>query len=80
MLPFGLVVDVGMVTSLVVLFLSYAFLGLDAIGGEIEDPFGSDPKDLPLSQFTRMIEMNLRQRLGETDLPDYHQPVDNLLV
>ncbi len=69
MLPFGLVVDVGMVTSLVVLFLSYAFLGLDAIGGEIEDPFGSDPNDLPLSQFTRMIEMNLRQRLGETDLP-----------
>ena len=69
MLPFGLVVDVGMVTSLVVLFLSYSFLGLDAIGGEIEDPFGSDPNDLPLSQFTRMIEMNLRQRLGETDLP-----------
>lgn len=80
MLPFGLVVDVGMVTPLVVLFVSYAFLGLDAIGGEIEDPFGYDPNDLPLSQLTRMIEVNLRQRLGETDLPDYHQPVDNLLV
>ena len=80
MLPFGLVVDIGMVTPLVVLLVSYAFLGLDAIGGEIENPFGYDENDLPLSQLTRMIEVNLRQRLGETDLPDYHQPVDNLLV
>ncbi len=68
-LPLGLLEEVGMLTPLVVLMVSYAFFGLDAIGDEIEEPFGTDLNDLPLSALSRMIEVNVRQSLGEEDLP-----------
>ena len=68
-LPFGIVKTVGQITPFVVAFVAYAFFGLDAVGDEIEQPFGLDANDLPLSALSRMIEVNLRQRLGEKDLP-----------
>ena len=78
-LPFGLVRDVGILTPVVVLVVSYAFFGLDTIGDEIEQPFGTDDNDLPLDQMSRLIEVNLRQRLGETNLPLLLKPVDEFL-
>ncbi len=65
LLPFGLYDTVRLATPLVVLFVSYAFFGLDAIGDEIEDPFGTDPNDLPLLTLSTMIEGDLRTRIGE---------------
>lgn len=73
-LPFGLVATIGGYTPVVVLFVAYAFLGLDAVGDEIEDPFGEDPNDLPLMALSRMIEVNLRERLGEKELPPLLKP------
>lgn len=78
-LPFGLVHDVGMLTPVVVLVVSYAFFGLDTIGDEIEQPFGTDDNDLPLDAMARLIEVNLRQRIGETNLPPLLKPVDEFL-
>jgi putative membrane protein len=69
-LPFGLVDTLHYLTPLVVLMVAYTFLGLDAVGDEIEDPFGEDLNDLPLSTLSRMIEINMRQSLGETDVPE----------
>lgn len=68
-LPFGLVETLHFLTPVVVLMVAYTFLGLDAVGDEIEDPFGEDLNDLPLSTLSRMIEINMRQTLGETDTP-----------
>jgi len=68
-LPFGLVNTTKWFTPLVVLIISYAFFGLDAVGDEIEDPFGEDSNDLPLTALSTMIERNVRQRIGDTDLP-----------
>jgi len=73
-LPFGLVATTHAITPLVVVLIAYAFLGLDAVGDEIEEPFGTDLNDLPLSTLARMIEVNLLQRLGETDLPPLIEP------
>jgi putative membrane protein len=78
-LPFGIVESVGILTPVVVAIVAYAFYGLDAVGTEVEDPFGFDPNDLPLSSLTRMIEINLRQRLGERQLPPQLEPVDSIL-
>jgi putative membrane protein len=78
-LPFGLVEVIGPFTPIVVLMVAYAFFGLDAVGGEIENPFGLDPNDLPLSALSRTIEINLRQRLGDTDLPPPMTPVSDVL-
>lgn len=78
-LPFGLVDEIGVYTPFAVILVSYAFFGLDVVGDEIEQPFGNDPNDLPLRGISRMIEVNLRQRLGETDLPPLLRPVDEIL-
>lgn len=78
-LPFGVVDTVGLFTPFVVTIVAYAFFGLDVIGEEIDMPFGYDPNDLPLRTITRTIEINLRQRLGETDLPRMPQPVEDIL-
>ena len=79
-LPFGLVNAVHGFSPVVVALVSYAFFGLDAVGDEIEDPFGEDANDLPLNAITRMIEINLRQRLGEEDLPEFAKPVNYMLT
>lgn len=78
-LPFGLVDTIGAFTPVVVLIIGYAFFGLDAVGDEIEDPFGTDINDLPLAALSRMIEINLRQTLGETEVPPVLTPVDGVL-
>lgn len=79
MLPFGIVDSVGLMTPFVVLMIAHAFFGLDAIGDEIEEPFGLDPNDLPLSAITRMIEVNLLQLSGESDVPELLQAEDSIL-
>jgi putative membrane protein len=78
-LPFGLVDQVGIYTPFVCGIVSYAFFGLDVIGDEIEMPFGKDANDLPLRAISRTIEINLRQRIGDPDLPPMLQPVDEIL-
>ncbi len=79
-LPFGIVDQTARMTPLVVLLVSYAFLGLDGIGDELEEPFGLERNDLPLDALTRMIEVNLRQRLGDEALPPLLGPVDKVLT
>lgn len=76
-LPFGLFDTVGTVTPLVVLLVGYAFYGLDAIGDAIEQPFGEEDHDLPLTQLSTMIEVNVRELLGDSDLPALVTPDAN---
>lgn len=79
-LPFGIFSTVGILTPIVVFLISHAFLGLEEIGDEIEDPFGTDPEQLPLTTLCRTIEVNLRQHLDESPVPEMLQPVDGVLV
>lgn len=79
-LPFGIVATVGWMTPLVAVIIGYAFLGLDEVGSQIEDPFEYDPNDLPLGAICTMIERNLRQRLGNTDLPAKVRPEGGILL
>ncbi|MFO0625425.1 MAG: bestrophin family ion channel [Polyangiales bacterium] len=78
-LPFGVVEAVGIYTPFVCVIVAYAFFGLDVVGEEIEMPFGRDYNDLPLRAISRMIEVNLRQRLGEDELPPLLTPVNDFL-
>ncbi len=78
-LPFGLVDTVHHLTPLVVFLVSHVFFGMDSIGEEIENPFDDDPNALPLSAICRTIEINLREVLGETDLPPPLRPIDGVL-
>lgn len=79
LLPFGLVDSIGFMTPFVVGIVAYTFFGLDALGDEIEEPFGIEANDLPLDALCRTIEINMRESLGETDLPEPLLPVDYCL-
>ncbi len=79
-LPFGLVDTLHWMTPLAVAGIAFAFYGLDSIGEEIEEPFGTDWNDLPLSALSRMVEVNLRQRTSDTNIPPLMRPVDGVLT
>jgi putative membrane protein len=76
LLPFGLVDTIGYLTPLVTAIVAYTFFGLDALGDEIEEPFGASDHDLPLEAICRTIEIDLRTALGERDLPAPLLPVN----
>jgi putative membrane protein len=62
-LPFALIESFGWLTIPAVLLISYVLFGIEEIGVEIEDPFGTDANDLPLEQFCANIEADLRALL-----------------
>lgn len=65
-LPLALVSQFGWDTIIATLFLAYVLFGIEEIGVEIEDPFGTDENDLPLDEICRNIEGNLRDILPRT--------------
>ncbi|AVJ25682.1 bestrophin family protein [Achromobacter spanius] len=79
LLPFGLVGTLEFLTPLAVTIVAYTFFGLDALGDELEDPFGADENDLPLSALARVIEIDLLEGLGVRPLPEPAEPVDYVL-
>jgi putative membrane protein len=80
LLPFGLVDTIGYLTPFVVAIVAYTFFGLDALGDEIEEPFGHSANDLPLEAICRTIEIDLRAALGDKDLPAPLTPVNYWLT
>ena len=79
-LPFGIVAEVGTLTPLVVAIVSYAFLGLDSVGTQLEDPFELDPNDLPLAALARTIERNLLEHIDAEDIPEPISAVKGILA
>ena len=80
LLPFGLVDTIGFMTPFVVAIVAYTFFGLDALGDEIEEPFGLEANDLPLDTLCRAIEVNLLESLGEPVLHPKMEPVNHCLT
>ncbi|CCH06111.1 bestrophin [Achromobacter xylosoxidans] len=79
LLPFGLVGTLEYLMPVAVTIIAYTFFGLDALGDELEDPFGLEENDLPLSALARVIEIDLLDGLGVRPLPEAPQPVDFVL-
>ncbi|PTQ13287.1 bestrophin [Sphingomonas oleivorans] len=80
LLPFALAGSLGWATPFLVAIVCYTFFGLDALGDELEDPFGREANDLPLDAMVRMIERELLAALGRSPLPEALAPVDHLLL
>jgi putative membrane protein len=79
LLPFGLVATLGWATPLVAAITAYTFFGLDALGDELEEPFGGSENGLPLAALVRVIEISLLEAAGESELPEPLQPVGHVL-
>lgn len=78
-LPFALAGSLDWWTLLPVLLVAYTFFGLEALGHELEDPFGLEPNSLPLDAMKRTIERELLSLLGNHNLPEPIQPHKNVL-
>jgi ion channel-forming bestrophin family protein len=61
--PFGFIHDLDYWSVLIVMLIIYALAGLDAIGEEIEDPFGQDENDLPIDKICNSIRSNVQALL-----------------
>ncbi len=79
LLPFGLVDSIGVMTPLIVAFVSYTFFALEALSDEIEEPFGTMANDLALDALVAGINASLREMLGETP-PPAPVPDENFLL
>lgn len=60
-LPFGYVFQLGYYVIPVVVFIFYVLASLELIAEEIEDPFGTDPNDLPLDKIAANIMKNVEE-------------------
>ena len=79
LLPLALVSNMGWFTPLGSTLVGFIFLALNRIGRDLEDPFDNTIYDVPMTSITRNIEINLRQMLGETDLPQPEAPSKGVL-
>lgn len=79
LLPFGLVNVHAIPLVATSLCLSMVFLLINQIAQFLQDPFDGHPSDTPMRALSRTIEINIRQMLGEKELPEPIQPVDGIL-
>jgi ion channel-forming bestrophin family protein len=79
MLPIGMVENLGWYTPLGSALVGFLFLALEKIGRDLEDPFENKIHDVPMTAIATTIEINLRQLLGETELPPPVQPIGGIL-
>ncbi|WP_213804382.1 bestrophin family ion channel [Granulicella sp. dw_53] len=79
LLPLALVTSMGWFTPLGSTLVGFMFLALDKIGRDLEDPFDNTIYDIPMTAISKTIETNLRQMLGETELPEPEKPVAGVL-
>lgn len=59
--------------------VSWVFRTMEGIGDASEDPFERSMNDVPMNALCIVIERDLRQLLGETDVPEPEQPIDGIL-
>ena len=79
-LPFALAGNLGWWVLLPGLLVGYTFFGLDALGDQLEDPFGTEPNDLPIDAIVRTVEREMLAALGVADLPPPLAPVGGVLL
>lgn len=60
--------------------ISWMYTSLEQVGDSTENPFEGGANDVPISQISRMIEIDLREMLGEADLPLLLKPKNNIIL
>lgn len=60
--------------------VSWVFHTMDKIGEATENPFEGGANDVPITSLSRTIEIDLREMIDETDIPDPLLPVNNILM
>ncbi|MDR6758921.1 putative membrane protein [Mycoplana sp. BE70] len=78
--PLGFADTLGWLTPFCSVLVAYTFFGLDALGEELESPFGSTQHAVPLSALARTIEIGLLEAMDEKNVPPALQPIEFVLM
>ncbi|MBK9289991.1 MAG: multidrug transporter [Flavobacteriales bacterium] len=60
--------------------VAWVFNMMEKIGESTENPFEGGANDVPITAITRTIEIDLREMLGEKDIPPALKPQNNILM
>ena len=74
MLPYGMLFSTGPMVILICVLVSFFFFMLENIAYYLQDPFMNRDSDIPMSALCRTIEINLKELIGETNIPDGLKP------
>lgn len=62
------------------LMVTWCFHTLDSVGEASVNPFEGSPNDVPITQISRTIEIDMRDMLDEADLPPAIAPKNNIVL
>ena len=62
------------------LAINFMFFALDQVGEKIEDPFENRMFDTPLTSISVTIEENLKEMLGEQELPSRPKTIQGVVM
>lgn len=60
--------------------VTWCFHTLDSVGEASVNPFEGSPNDVPITQISRTIEIDMRDMLDETNLPPAIAPKNNIVL
>ncbi|QJW90484.1 hypothetical protein HNV11_14395 [Spirosoma taeanense] len=60
--------------------IAWVFNTMEIVGDTSENPFENSINDVPMTAICRNIEIDLRDMLGETELPKRVQAIENILM
>lgn len=80
LIPFGFADTLSWGTPIVTALIAYTFFGLDALGDELEDPFGDHPNTIAVAAIATNIEIDMRRALRESSLPPSPRPHNHVLI
>ncbi|EJL69171.1 bestrophin family protein [Chryseobacterium populi] len=62
------------------LLVTWCFYTLDSVGEASVNPFEGSPNDVPITQISRTIEIDMRDMLDESNLPPAIAPKNNIVL
>ena len=60
--------------------IAWVFNTMETVGDTSENPFENSINDMPLTAICRNIEIDLRETLGETNIPKRVQASENIVM
>ena len=72
--------EVTLLELVVVIVIVLSFMIVEQLGASLKNPFENAPNDTPMTALCRTIEIDLRQQLGETDVPPPVEPKNGVLM
>jgi putative membrane protein len=76
MLPFGLSDQYLAVEISLTIGIPIVFIVIEKTSILMQDPFENRPMDTPVTDLAQTIEINIKQMIGETNVPDKKKPTD----